>query len=262
VLREYIWRTAYTAGVPIVLVHGVPETDAVWDEFRAHLAGRESITLSPPGFGAPVPEGFGATSDDYLAWLTAELQRIEGPIDLLGHDWGGGHVFRTVAASPELVRSWATDLAGCFDPRYVWHENAQTWQTPGAGEALIARRLATSPADRAPGYVARGMSESAAAHCMEAFDESMGRCILALYRSAAQPKMAAWGANVAGLRSRPGLVIVPAEDSYTGGEALARRTAERADAQVALLTGLGHWWMCQDPQQAAAAYCSFIAAVS
>jgi hypothetical protein len=90
----------------------------------------------------------------------------------------------------------------------------------------------------------------------------MGRCILALYRSAAQPRMAEWGANVAGLRSRPGLVIIPAEDSYTGGEALARRTAERADAQVALLTGLGHWWLCQDPQQAAAAYGSFIAAVS
>ena len=248
--------------MPIVAVHGVPETDAVWEEFRAHLAGRESITLSPPGFGAPVPDGFGATSDDYLAWLSAELQRIEGPIDLLGHDWGGGHVFRTVAANPELVRSWAIDLAGCFDPRYVWHDNARTWQTPGAGEALIARRLAMSPVDRAPGYVARGMSKSAAAHCMEAFDESMGRCILALYRSAAQPKMAEWGANVAGLRSRPGLVIIPAEDSYTGGEALARRTAERVDAQVALLPGLGHWWLCQDPQRAAAAYCSFIAAVS
>jgi pimeloyl-ACP methyl ester carboxylesterase len=248
--------------VPIVLVHGVPETDAIWDDFRAHLTGHESITLTPPGFGAPVPEGFGATSDDYVAWLAGELRPIDGPIDLLGHDWGGGHVFRTVAAHPELVRSRATDLAGCFDPQYVWHDNAQTWQTPGAGEALIARRLATSPADRAGGYVSRGMSERAAAQCMEAFDESMGRCILALYRSAAQPKMAEWGANVAGLCSRPGLVIIPAEDPYTGDEALARRTAERANAQVARLAGLGHWWLCQDPERAAAAYGSFIAAAS
>jgi hypothetical protein len=167
-----------------------------------------------------------------------------------------------VAAHPELVRSWAIDLAGCFDPRYVWHDSAQTWQVAGAGEALIARRLAISPADRAPGYVARGMSEHAAARCMEAFDESMGRCILALYRSAAQPKMAEWGANVSGLRSRPGLVIIPAEDPYTGGEALARRTAERTGAQVALLTGLGHWWVCQDPRRAAAVYSSFIAGAS
>jgi pimeloyl-ACP methyl ester carboxylesterase len=246
--------------VPIVLVHGVPETDAIWDEFRAHLTGHESITVSPPGFGAPVPAGFGATSDDYVAWLTAELERIEGPIDLLGHDWGGGHVFRTVAAHPQLVRSWAIDLAGCFDPRYVWHDNAQIWQTAGAGEALVAQRLATPPEDRASGYVARGMSEPAAARCVEAFDQAMGRCILALYRSAAQPKMAEWGADVAGLRSRPGLVIIPTDDSYTGGEALARRTAERTGAQVALLAGLGHWWLSQEPERAAAAYTSFIAA--
>ena len=89
----------------------------------------------------------------------------------------------------------------------------------------------------------------------------MGRALLQLYRSAAQPRMAEWGANVAGLRTRPGLVIIPAEDVYTGGEALARRTAERANAQVALLTGLGHWWLCQDPERAAAAYDSFLAAV-
>jgi len=33
-----------------------------------------------------------------------------------------------------------------------------------------------------------------------------------------------WGAALAPLRSRPGLVIIPTEDPYTGGEALARRT--------------------------------------
>ena len=246
----------------IVLVHGVPETEAIWDDFRAHLGSHEVITLSPPGFGAPVPDGFGATSDDYVAWLTAELQWIDGPIDLLGHDWGGGHVFRAVSAHPELVRSWATDLAGCLDPDYVWHDNARTWQTAGSGEALIARRLAMPRADLASGYVTRGMSEPAAARCVAAFDEMMGRCILALYRSAAQPKMAEWGADATGVRSRPGLVIIPTADPYTGGEALARRTAERANARVALLTGLGHWWVCEDPQRGAAAYTSFIASVA
>ena len=246
----------------IVLVHGVPETDAIWDGFRAHLGSYDVISLSPPGFGTPVPDGFGATSDDYVAWLTAELQRIDGPIDLLGHDWGGGHVFRAVSAHPELVRSWAIDLAGCLDPDYVWHDNAQTWQTAGAGEALIAQRLAMPRADLARGYVTRGMSETAAARCVAAFDEMMGRCILALYRSAAQPRMAEWGADVTGPRSRPGLVMIPTADKYTGGEALARCTAERANAQVALLTGLGHWWVCEDPQRGAAAYTSFLASVA
>src|SRR5437868_7946493 len=126
----------------IVLVHGNPETDAIWDDLRQYLKS-DVVTLSTPCFGAPAPEGFGATSDDYIAWLADELRPLQpGPIDLVGHDWGGGHVVRLVAAHPELVRSWATDIAGCFDPEYVRHERAQVWQKPGDGEAAIAQQRA------------------------------------------------------------------------------------------------------------------------
>jgi hypothetical protein len=90
----------------------------------------------------------------------------------------------------------------------------------------------------------------------------MGRCILALYRSAAQPKMAEWGADLDRARSRPGLVIIPTEDHFTGGEALARRTAERVGAKVTVLDGLGHWWMCQDPKRGAEAISSFLASLA
>jgi pimeloyl-ACP methyl ester carboxylesterase len=90
--------------MPIVLVHGNPETDAIWDDLRTELGKDDIVALSPPGFGAPVPAGFSATSDAYVAWLAAALERIAGPIDLVGHDWGGGHVLRLVAAPPELVR--------------------------------------------------------------------------------------------------------------------------------------------------------------
>ncbi len=248
--------------MPIVLVHGNPETDAIWDDFRQHLGRNDVVALSPPGYGSAVPDGFGATSDDYVAWLAAELEPIAGPIDLVGHDWGGGHVLRLVAARPELVRSWATDIAGCFDPDYVWHERAQVWQTPGAGEAAIAQQLATPIERRAARYEGLGMSKDAAARCAAAFGEEMGRCILSLYRSAAQPKMAEWGADLTGARSRPGLVIVPTEDHLTGGELLARRTAERAGAQVAILAGQGHWWMCQDPPGGAAVLHSFLATLT
>jgi pimeloyl-ACP methyl ester carboxylesterase len=124
----------------VVLVHGNPETAAIWDDLREQLGRDDVIALSPPGFGAPVLDGFGATSDDYAAWLATEVAKLPGPIDLVGHDWGGGHVMRLVIAQPELVRSWAMDIAGCFDPEYVWHERAQVWQTPGAGESAIEKR--------------------------------------------------------------------------------------------------------------------------
>jgi len=170
--------------MPIVLVHGNPETDAIWDELRMHLGRNDVVPLSPPGFGSPVPDGFGATSDAYVSWLAAELEAIAGPIDLVGHDWGGGHVLRLVAARPDLVRSWATDIAGCFDPDYVWHQFAQVWQTPGAGEAAIAQMVATPTAQRAQQFEGLGMSKAVAARVAAASGEAMGRCILALYRSA------------------------------------------------------------------------------
>ena len=243
----------------VVLVHGNPETAAIWDDMLKQLGRDDVIALSPPGFGAPVPNGFGATSDEYAAWLAAEVAKLPRPVDLVGHDWGGGHVMRLVIAQPELVRTWAMDIAGCFDPDYVWHERAQVWQTPGAGETAIEQQLAI-PKDRlAEGYQRLGMSRAAARSCAEAYTPEMGRCILALYRSAAQPRMAQWGAQLARARARPGLVIIPTEDHYTGGETLARRSAERAGAQVALLDGLGHWWMCQDPARGAATLGAFLA---
>jgi pimeloyl-ACP methyl ester carboxylesterase len=235
----------------VVLVHGNPETDAIWDDLRSELGRDDVVALCPPGFGARVPEGFGATSDDYLAWLSDALAEIEGPIDLVGHDWGGGHVARLAYTRPDLIRSWATDIAGCFDPEYVWHPAAQAWQTPETGEQAIAQMVATPKPQFVQQFEGLGMSKDVAERVALAINEDMGRCVLALYRSAAQPAMSEWGTELANARQRPGLVIIPTEDHFTGGEALARRSAERAGAQVSLLSGLGHWWMCQDPKRGA-----------
>ena len=90
----------------------------------------------------------------------------------------------------------------------------------------------------------------------------MARCILALYRSAAQPRMAELGAEFGKAKAKPGLVIIATEDHYTGGEAKARSSAERAGAKVAVLEGLGHWWMCQDPKRGAAVLNDFYVSLS
>jgi pimeloyl-ACP methyl ester carboxylesterase len=50
----------------VVLVHGNPETDAVWDPLVDALRRDDLIRLSPPGFGAPLPDGWPATT-----WITA-----------------------------------------------------------------------------------------------------------------------------------------------------------------------------------------------
>jgi len=245
--------------MPVVFVHGNPETPAIWDEMRKHLDSKDSVALAPPGFGAPIPEGFGATADEYVAWLVAELKKINGPIDLVGHDWGGGHVARIAMEHPDLIRSWVMDIAGCFDPEYVWHDAAQAWQTPDVGEQAVAGMVGAPLEAKTAQFQSLGMSPEAAASCAAAADADMAKCILTLYRSAAQPKMSEWGKSFGNAKANPGLVIIAPEDHYTGGEVLARRSAERAGAKVTVLDGLGHWWMCQDPKRGAQALNDFYA---
>jgi pimeloyl-ACP methyl ester carboxylesterase len=245
----------------LVLVHGNPETDAIWDDLRQHLDAPDVVTLSPPGFGAPVPEGFGATADDYLRWLEAEVATIGGRVDLVGHDWGGAHVMRLACSRPDLIRSWTTDVTGCFDPEFVWHDFAQVWQTPGAGEEAVRRFVGAPPKARAAPLETLGMTPRIAARVSAAVNEEMGRCILALYRSAAQPAMSIWGRDLPRAAARPGLAIIASDDPYTGGERLGRRAAERAGAKVAVLRGRGHWWMCEDPKRGAAVLNEFLSSL-
>ena len=42
--------------MPVVLVHGVPETPAVWDPLRSKLSRDDVVALQLPGFGCPRPE--------------------------------------------------------------------------------------------------------------------------------------------------------------------------------------------------------------
>lgn len=237
-----------------IFVHGNPETSAIWDPLLAELARSEVETLSPPGFGAPLPDGFRATVEDYAEWLAGELGKREEPVDLVGHDWGAGHVIRVVMRRPELVRSWVIDLAGIYAPDYVWHDMAQVWQTPGRGEEAVAAMAAMPLEQRASLYESLGMTPLAlATEVARATDDAMGRCILALYRSAPKPAMTAVGEQLPRAAVRPGLVLVPTADPYTGGEERARWGAERAGAEISLLPGLGHWWMMEDPSAGARA---------
>ena len=68
-----------------------------------------------------------------------------------------------------------------------------------------------------------------------------------MYRSVPESVLALWGQRISAASARPGLVLIPTEDSHTGGEARHRHVAERAGAKVAVLPGLGHWWMLHDP---------------
>ena len=241
----------------VVLVHGNPETDAIWGPLVNALGRDDVVRLSPPGFGAPLPDDFPATYLAYRDWLEDELQRIDGPVDLVGHDWGGGHVVTAMMHRPELVRSWASDVVGLFDPDYVWHDLAQVWQTPDAGEELVDTLLGGTLQDRADRMAGFGIPMDIATSIAAEQGPDMGRAILLLYRSAAQPAMAEAGHALQNAAARPGLSILATEDPYIGSADTRRRAADRAGARTEVLDGLGHWWMVQDPARGAAALTKF-----
>ncbi len=158
---------------------------------------------------------------------------------------------------PELVRSWASDVLGLFDPDYVWHDLAQVWQSAGDGEQLVDTMLGGTIQDRAAELAALGIPTDIATSIAAAQGPEMGRAILLLYRSARQPAMAEAGRALENATARPGLSLLATEDPYTGSDEIRRRAAERSGARTEVLEGLGHWWMVQDPARGAAALTDF-----
>ena len=246
--------------MPVVLVHGVPETAALWDPLRSHLKRDDVVAVQLPGFGTPVPKGFGATKEEYAGWLAGELERIssDGPIDLVGHDWGGGFTVRVVSTRPELVRSWVSDAAGIGDVEFEWHEFAKIWQTPGAGEEFFEQQLSAPQEGRGAVFEGFGVPHEQALKMGSWMDRTMADCILALYRSAVDVGKE-WGPDFHDV-PKPGAVIIPSDDPFLSADG-ARAGATRSGARTIELSGVGHWWMLQDPERGAAVLEEFWASV-
>lgn len=241
----------------IVFVHGVPETAAIWRKVRSAI-GRESIAVSLPGFGTPRPEGFGGTKDDYVDWLLDELSALDGPIDLVGHDWGAGLTYRVATAYGDRLHSWAADVGNIAHPDYQWHDFAKIWQTPGDGEAFFTNQLSTPVEERATLYEALGVLHEDALEMASAGDATMGDSILGLYRSALPNPHADWGPWQP--TTAPGLVMSPADDIF-GDEPLAIEVAAALGARHERIEGAGHFWPYQAPEAGAAVLESFWSAL-
>jgi pimeloyl-ACP methyl ester carboxylesterase len=220
--------------MPAFLVHGVPDTPALWDGVRANLQRDDVIAPALPGFGAPLPEGFDCTKDAYASWLIERVEEVGAPVDIVGHDWGSLLVQRLVSLRPELVRTWAAG-SGPLDTTYVWHDTAKTWQTPEAGEQLMA---AMNPDVIVAVWATQGIAEDVARAVASQIDDTMKSSILTLYRSAVRVSED-WDPLAA--TAPPGLVLWGKDDPYAGPE-FGQRLAERTGAKFVAFEGCGHWW--------------------
>ena len=241
--------------MPAFFVHGVPETHHLWDNIRAQLGRKDIIAPDMPGFSTDTPEGFASTKEDYLAWLTAEVENVGEPVDIVGHDWGALLVERLVCLRPELVRTWAAG-GGAIDEDYVWHSIAQMWQTAGVGEQVMANfTLETMTA----ALTAEGVPEDAAKDVASRIDDRMKAAVLPLYRSAVNVGKE-WGPGLKDI-GKPALLIWGAKDPYMQLN-FAEKMAKRVGAELLALEDTSHWWPIQRPKEAAAALESLWAQVA
>lgn len=230
-----------------MFVHGLPETDRVWDAVRSVLE-RDSIALALPGFGAPRPAGFSATKDAYAEWLADALAGIEGPIDLVGHDLGALLALRVATAFDVALRSFAVDVAAIFHPRFVWSERVRRLQMPGVGEELLRAMRKAEPEDpdsTASRLATAGVPMDEAKAMGAAHDETMSRSILDFYRSAVPNVGADWWKDVKGPTHSRGLVLLLPDPPEA--EKMSLDVARRLGAKTARLDGLEHCWMAQAP---------------
>lgn len=93
------------AGVPVLLLHGVPETSSCWRDVAPALAADRRV-LAPdlPGLGGstfPGPYDMTTVAHQVAALLDAEgIARV----DVVGHDWGGVVALGLAGVRPDLVR--------------------------------------------------------------------------------------------------------------------------------------------------------------
>ncbi len=229
-----------------VFVHGVPDTPAMWDPLLAALELDPADVHRPalPGFTAPAAADFGATKDDYAAWLVGQLERVAqesgGPVDLVGHDWGSLLAVRAASLRPDLIRTWVASDA-VPDPVYRGHRLAKLWWTPVVGELVMAvtTRAAMERSLRQAGFPAEVAAEEAAA-----WSPHMRRSILRLYRSARNFALD-WEPELQDLPPR-GLVLWGDKDPFVE-TAVAERFSARWTVPLHVEPDAGHWVMVQNP---------------
>jgi pimeloyl-ACP methyl ester carboxylesterase len=263
---ELHYVRAGTAGSPVLLVHGFPETWRVFRKLIPLLSQRHRVlAVDLRGFGdsaIAAGEPGSATSAADLSALITQLNL--GPVHLTGQDISGPATFRVAATRPELVRSYAAIETGL--PGFGWERLADitrggAWHigvlaAPGIPDLLLAGHERAFIAE----YAIPSLCATPGAFTDEDIDE-LTRCYsrpggfsgaAGIFRS-----MLREGEEIRELATRKLGMPVLAVGGRSGEFTPATLRQVATDVSAVSLVGTGHYAAMEAPEQLADALLAF-----
>jgi len=243
--------------VPILLLHGNPDTHRVWDAVVERLApSHRCVAPDLPGFGgAEVPDGFDFSLASQGSWVAGFVDSLGvDQVHLVVHDVGGPYGLAFAAKNPQRIRS-LTIFNTNFFPDYKWHFWARVWRTRVLGE--LAMKIANRPLFIRE--MRRGSPHMPREYASAAYDEftkDTRRMVLRWYRAMDPEVHAGWDEELlAATANTPKQVLWGDRDPF-----LPSTTADRYGTDnVTHFPDYGHWVMVEDPEASAAAIAALVA---
>ncbi|MQA85249.1 MAG: alpha/beta fold hydrolase [Streptosporangiales bacterium] len=181
------------AGPPVLLLHGVPETSAMWRYLLPDLArDRVALAVDLKGLGnseARGPYDIRTVTRELVALIRGE---VDGEIDVVGHDWGGVIGIAMATLHPGLVRRLVMINAPYRQIDYLraWH--IPLFSAPALPELLLrlGGRNAVELMLRHVWRSERPLDQEVAEHYKDAYaSPERTAAMLAYYRAATRPRL-------------------------------------------------------------------------
>jgi pimeloyl-ACP methyl ester carboxylesterase len=245
-------------GPVAILLHGFPERSTSWRAVAPLLHGQGIRTLAPDQRGYS-PGARPRRRRDYRLPLlvddvTALVERVGGPVDLVGHDWGAVVGWGLAATRPDLLRTFTAvsvpHPAAFMRAMLTSEQGLRSWyvlafQTPWLPELLA------SQSGRLDEQLEKGGMTA----------EEVARFRREIVEYGALPGALAWyrAMFLTDPRSTRGRVTVPTTYVWSDGDvAVTRAAAEGCEHYVdgpyrfEVLEGVTHWIPTQAPAALAA----------
>lgn len=240
-------------GVPVLLLHGVPETSSAWRDIMPALAkGRRVLAPDLPGLGGSSysgPYDNASVVEQVVALLDQEIpgQRV----DVVGHDFGTSVALGLAGAHPERVRRLALSNGVYRHLNLLRAAHVPFFALPAVPELVFrlgGRRVVETFFSL--GWKAAGeLDPEVKAEYVAAYtDRAKVSAMLGYYRAAARPRIAAAlprGPKLAGpprVDAEEMLVFWGAADAVlpiSVGESIVKDLGARCD--MITIPGAGHF---------------------